>query len=141
MDLCHDPLQHLGWWEARSKDSNASILSVHNFLFSFLAELEDLKFSMLHSFSASNCSLCHHRKCVMSVQPLGYQHSTQQNTMVLVRKTMSRWLSCEIIGFMVSINHHILTPQLSTAKNTHTSILHLPACPNSSRPFESCFSG
>ena len=31
-DLCHDPLQRLGWWKAQAKDSNGSILSV-SFLF------------------------------------------------------------------------------------------------------------
>ena len=115
-DLFCDPLQPLGWWEARSKDSNTSILLVHNFSFSFLAELEDLKFSMLHSFLASNCSLCHHQKCVTSVWLLGYQHSTQQNAMVLVQKTLSRWLSCRIIGYMV----------LDKPSHTHTTALQLP---------------
>jgi len=59
---CFDPLQHLGWWEEKAKDSNATIILVCGSLFDDTCKNAQHFFR----FSGLNCFLFHLWKCVMN---------------------------------------------------------------------------
>jgi len=114
VDLCHDPLQRLGWWEARSKDSNASILSVHNFFILILGQRSKIFHAMqligIKLFSVSPSEMCDER----TASRLSTFNTAKRNG-----------LSPENLVQMAQLRDHWIYG-LDKPSHTHTAALQLP---------------
>jgi hypothetical protein len=110
---CFDPLQRLGWWEEKAKDSNATVISVCGSLF------DDTHKNAQHCFRflGLNCFLFHLRKCAMNALRPDCQLSTLPSAMVLALRISLTWRNYKIIGHMGSSRLRTRTPLHLSCQN------------------------